>query len=105
MKTTGSFHSAGQVQRLVERALGHRAVAEEADDDLVAALVLDGEAHAGRERQVAAHDAVAAEEVRRLVEQVHRAALALRAARRAAEQLGHDPPRIRALGQAWPCSR
>ena len=68
-------------------------LAQEADDDLIAAAILDREADAGGERNVAADDAVAAEEVRVGVEQVHRAALAARAAVLAAEQLGHDGAR------------
>src|SRR5580704_18037662 len=90
----------GQVQGLVELAFGHRAVTEVAQHDLVAPLVLDREAGAGGERQVRAHDAVAAQEVDALVEEVHRAALALTQPAHAAEQLGHDPARIRPLGQA-----
>src|SRR6266540_5624492 len=91
-----------QVQGLVELPLGHRAVAEVADDHLVAALVLDGEGRPGRQRQVRAHDGVAAEEVHALVEEMHRAALALAEPVAPAEELGHDPPRVGALRQALP---
>jgi hypothetical protein len=55
---------------------------------------------AGGERQVRAHDGVPAQEVPALVEQVHRAALALGEAVTAPEQLRHRAPRIAALGQA-----
>jgi hypothetical protein len=47
-----------------------------------------------------AHDAVAAEEVDALVEEMHGAALPLRQPVDAAEQLGHDPLGVRALGEA-----
>ena len=70
--------------------------AEEAGDDLVAAAILDGEGDARGDRDVATDDAVAAEEVAALVEEVHRAALAAHAAVGAAEELGHD----RAGGEA-----
>src|SRR5262249_26880269 len=59
-----------------------------------------GEARPGGEWQVRPYDAVAAQEVHALVEEVHRAALTLAEAVDAAEQLGHHPPRIRPLGDA-----
>jgi hypothetical protein len=49
---------------------------------------------------VSADDAVAAQEVDALVEEVHRAALALGQPVLPAEQLGHDALGIGALGQA-----
>ena len=64
----------------MERAGVHHRLAHEAEADLVAAAILDREADAGGERNVPADDAVAAEEVQVAVEQVHRAALAARAA-------------------------
>ena len=57
--------------------------------DLVCAAILGGEGDAGGQRNLSADDAVAAEEVLVGVEEVHRAALALRAAADLAEQLGH----------------
>ncbi len=98
---TGSFQSAGQIHGLVELPLRHGAVAEVADDHLVPALVLDGEAHPGRQGQMRAHDGVPAQEVDGLVEEVHRAALALGQPVAAPEQLGHGPPRDRS---PWPGS-
>jgi hypothetical protein len=77
----GQLPQAGHVERLVERAGVHHRLAHEADDDLIAAAVLDGEA-----------DTPAASGTwpptipwppRKFVlcvEQVHRAALAARAA-------------------------
>ena len=62
-------------------------------------LVLDGEGHAGRQRDVGADDRVPAEHPVLDVEQVHRAALAARHARIAPEQLGHDAARVAALHQ------
>jgi len=46
-----------------------------------------------------ADDRVAAQEVRRLVEEVHRAALTVAEPVAAPEQLGHDPTRVGALRQ------
>ncbi len=69
----------GHVQRLVEGAdVGDR-VAEETDADRVAVAVTDRVADTDRDGQVTADDGVSAEEVVRAVEQMHRAALALRA--------------------------
>jgi len=89
-----------QVHRLVELPLRHGAVAEVAHDHLVAAPVLDSEADAHCDGQVRPDDRVTAEEVGALVEQVHRAALALGEPVAAAEQLGHDPLGIGTLRQA-----
>src|SRR5215467_2348523 len=96
----GQLPEGGEVERLVELALGHRAVSEVAEHDLVAALVLDGETRSGGQGQVRAHDTVAAQEVDALVEEVHRAALALGKSVPAAEELGHHAPGIGALGDA-----
>ena len=54
------------------------------------ALVVERQRDADRDRQLAADDAPAAEEVALDVEQVHRAAVAARDARGLAEQLRHD---------------
>ena len=91
--TTGSFHRPAMFKRFVKRAGVHDRLAHEAEAHLIAAAILDREADAGAERHVRADDAVAAEEVEALVEHVHRAALAARAAIDAAEQLGHDGAR------------
>ena len=77
------------VQGLVEGADVHRGLAEKTDADLVAALILGRERDPGRERNVGAHNAVAAHEAPARVEEVHRPALALGAARRLPEQLRH----------------
>ena len=63
------------------------------------ALVVERERDADGDRQLAADDAPAAEEVALDVEQVHRAAVAARDARGLAEQLGHDAVRLGADGQ------
>src|SRR5205823_12053226 len=77
-------------QRLVEGTDVDRRLAEIADANLVASPVADRESEAGGERDVAADDPVTAHEPPPGVEQVHRATLPLRAARRLAEQLGHQ---------------
>ena len=86
----------------MERAGVHDRLAHEADAHLVAAAILDREADARAERHVRADDAVAAEEVQALVEHVHRAALAARAAVDAAEQLGHHRARRHAARERLP---
>src|SRR5262244_2936610 len=98
----GQLPEGGEVHRLVELALGHGAVAEVAEHDLVAALVLDGEPRPRGQWEVRAHDAVAAQEVDALVEEVHRATLALGEPVPAAEELGHHAPGIGPLGDAMP---
>ena len=78
----------------MERAGVHDRLAHEADADLIAAAILDREADAGRERHVAADDAVAAEEVRGCVSnRCIEPPLPRDAAVDAAEQLGHDGAR------------
>ena len=89
----------GEVERLAERALVGGAVAEHAQRDLFGAAVVGGQRHARGEREVAADDPVAAHEAVLEVEHVHRAAAAVRDARLAAEQLGHDLVGIRAARQ------
>ncbi len=86
------------VERFVERAAVDRCFAEEAETDLIAAAILDREADSRRDRDVGADDAVAAQEVVFPTEEVHRAALAVRAACCLAEQLGHDGTRRDAAG-------
>ena len=85
---------AGHVHRLVERADVHRPVAEVADGDAIGALIAQRVRGARGESQMSADDAVAAVQAVLGVEQVHRAALALRDARALAEELGHDLARI-----------
>ena len=94
MKSTGSFQTDGEVERLVELALVDRAVADEVHGDAVGALVLLGEREPAGERHVAGDDRVAAHERLRDVEEVHRAAAAAGDARLLAEQLGHDAVRV-----------
>ena len=71
----------------------HRSLAEEAHTHLVPAAILDGEADAGRNRNVSTDDSMTAEEICLGVENVHGPALSTRAAGLAAEQLGHDGSR------------
>ena len=93
-KTTGQLPERGEVQRLVERALVHRAIAEERDGDALFLLILDGEAETGGDGELGADDGLAADEVVLGAVHVHRAALALAAPRRLAQQLGHDDARL-----------
>src|SRR5262249_59043382 len=70
----GQLPDRRHVECLVEGPDVHRRFAEEADAHLVAAAVLDGEGETGRQREVAAHDAVAAHATLLCIEQVHPAA-------------------------------
>ena len=63
-----------EIQALVKLALRDRAFAEEAGGHDVLAAHAVGERQPDRERQAAAHDSVAAVEIGRAIEQVHRAA-------------------------------
>jgi hypothetical protein len=74
------------------------ALAEEAQRHPLLAQVLGLERRARRDRHVPADDAVAAQEVEAGVEEVHRPAEALRAARLLAVELGHDRARAHPLG-------
>jgi hypothetical protein len=78
------------VEALVDLALVGRAVAEIGEADAAVAAIFVGEAEAGAEADLGADDAVAAVEFMLDAEHVHRAALALGDAGRAAGQLGHD---------------
>src|SRR3954451_7805289 len=92
----GQLPERSHVHRLAEGALVGGAVTEHAHHGVVGALVVALQRHAGGERQVAAHDPVAAEEAALDVEQVHRPAATVRAAVHAAEQLGHHRVRMSA---------
>src|SRR6185295_12731979 len=98
----GQVPERAHVEGLVEGALLHRAVAEEAEADLVGLLEADPVAHARRHRQVAAHDAVAAEVAAGHVVEVHAAALAPADAGGAAAQLGHEGAHVGAARDGVP---
>src|SRR3989304_5383224 len=79
----------GRVGGRVERALGGRAFAEDAEDDGAVAELLVRQRQPAGERQVPADDGVAAHEEALRVEEVHGAALASTHARLLAEEFGH----------------
>ena len=85
-----------EVERLVEGAGVRRAVAEERDRDARLVAQLEGEAGADDRRQAAADDGVRAEVAALDVVEVHRAAVAVRAALELPVELGHDRVRVRA---------
>ena len=87
-----------EVHRLVRRALGGGAVAEERDHGLAGAAHLRGERGARRVRQAGADDPVAAEDLQRQVGDVHRAAEPLAVARLLPEHLRHHPAEVGAGG-------
>ena len=91
-----------EVERLVERADVRRAVAEERDCDPRLAAELEGERGADDRGQAAADDCVRAQVAALDVVEVHRAAVAVRAAFDLPVELGHDLVRVRALGERVP---
>ena len=96
----GQLPQRRHVHDLVDQALAERAVAEEADRDLVRAAHLGRQGRAGRDAGAAADDRVRAEVAGVLVGDVHRAAFAPAVARRLAQQLGKHAVDRRAFGQA-----
>ncbi len=93
------FPHFGQVERFVEVANVRRAVAHHADDGRIVVLVLERKSQAGCQRQVRAHNGVAAPKIFAHVGQVHRTALAARTACRLAQQFGHHHPGVHAHRQ------
>src|SRR5205823_2222551 len=85
----GEFVDGGHVEGFMEGADVDGRLAEVADADLVAVLVADREPDPRGEWDVPPDDPVPAQEPPPGVEQMHRATLALGAAGRLAEQLGH----------------
>src|SRR6266850_2136564 len=98
----GELPDRGDVQRLVELALGGGAIPKEAHGHGALALELAGESGAARDGQPSAHDPVGAQHTDREVRDVHGAALALAIAVDPAEQLGEHPANVGALGDAVP---
>ena len=92
----------GHVQRLVERPLIGRAVAEKGHRDRAVAPDLGGQRAARRQRDACAHDAVGAQNAQLHVHDVHGPAPAPAVARLLAEQLRHGPVRAGSLGKAVP---
>ena len=90
------------VQRLVKCSNVDRGFAEETDAYFVVALVLAGEGETRGQRDVSSNNSMAAHEAALDVEQVHRAALALRATGGLAEQLRHYGFRRDALDERLP---
>jgi hypothetical protein len=88
--------NARQVQRLEERALIDRALAEERDGDAVGVALLRGQSGADRWR-TALGDDPAAREVDVGIEEMHVAAFPLAEAGLAAEDLGGHPLQVDAL--------
>ena len=89
-----------EVHRFVERALRHRAVAEERHRHAAVGAELRGRRRAHRDRQTGRDDPVGAEDAEVGVGDVHRTAAAAVRARVLAHQLGEHPERVETLGQA-----
>ena len=86
----------------MERALRHRAVAEERDRHAPVGTELRRGGGADRDRQARGHDPVGAEDADGRIGDVHRASAAAVRARVLAHQLGEHPERLQALGEAVP---
>src|SRR5581483_3754427 len=95
----GDLPELGQVEGLVEGADVRRAVAEERDPDARLASQLERERGTGDRGQAAADDRVRAEVPTLDVVEVHRAAVAVRAALELSVELGHQLVRMRAAGE------
>ena len=98
----GDLPELRHVERLVERADVRRAVAEERNRDARLAAHLERERGARDLRQAAADDGVRTEVAALDVVEVHRAAVAVRAALLLAVQLGHQFVRVRPLRERVP---
>ncbi len=98
----GQLPQRGQVQRLVERAFIHRAIAKEGQRDIALLLILDAEAHAGGDDELRADDGLAAQQPMLGAVHVHRAALAATTAGHFAVQLCHDSAWLDTLGDGMP---
>ncbi|GIU86514.1 MAG: hypothetical protein KatS3mg009_1029 [Acidimicrobiia bacterium] len=92
----------GEVDRLVERARGDRAVAEERDRDRAVAAQACGPRGTDGDRQACGDDPVRAEDADPGIRDVHRAAAAAVGAVGAREQLGEHRERVESLGEAVP---
>ncbi len=90
----------GEVDRLVERTVRHRAVAEERDHDTAVASQLRGGRGTGRDRQARADDSVGAEDPECRIGDVHRTAAPAVRALVLGHQLGEHPERVETLGEA-----
>jgi hypothetical protein len=81
-------------------AARYRALSEEAEDDLIAAAVVDGESRAGCQREMAADDRIATHETALDVDKVHRAPFPATQTRATAEELRHHRLGVRPSRQA-----
>lgn len=97
-KDDGEFEEACEIKRFVQGTLVHRAVAEVAQHDAIFLAVFNGPAEAHRQRNVAGNNGVPAEKIAFMVEKVHRATLAMRAAGGLAVKLGKERMNIAAAG-------
>ena len=98
----GELPDGGEIQRLVERALGHRAVTEERDGDAAVRPQLRRRRRAGGDRHTGGDDAGRPEDSERGVGDVHGTATPAVGALLLAHQLREHPGRIEALGQTVP---
>ena len=90
----------GEVHRLVERALCHRAIAEERHHHAVISPQLGRGGGAHRDREAGGHDPVGAEDADPGIGDVHRAAASAIRTRVLRHELGEHPRRVETLRQA-----
>ena len=96
----GQLPHRGQVQRLVERPLGHGSVAEERNGDRPVIAQPAGRRRAHGDGQAGGDDPVGAEDAEVRIGDVHRTAPPPVGARVLGHQLGEHAERIEALGEA-----
>ncbi len=90
----------GEVDRFVERALGHRAVAEERHRDTAVGSELGRRRCSHRDRQAGGDDPVGAEDADARIGDVHRTPAPAVRALVLGHQLGEHPERVETLGDA-----
>jgi hypothetical protein len=95
----GQPPDARQVQSFVERAVVHRAIAEEGDRHAIGLEQLEAVARARRLKNARADDAAGAHEPNLRREEMHRATASARATGLASEQFGHQLDRRQPFGQ------
>src|SRR5258705_11964890 len=83
----------------MESTLVNRCLTKEAKSNLICTLIFSSECRPGRQRNLSANYGMATQESEVSVEHMHRAALALGAARRFTKQLCHYRIGRHALGQ------
>ncbi len=101
-RTTGARLNAGEIDRFVETAVVHGAIAEEGDADVIATTHARADPGADRVADAGGNDAIGAEQADRAVVEMHGAAATAATTVPLAEKLGHQNLRVHALGERMP---